>query len=234
LPYLEAARAALVEQQNQLQRVKSEAFLGLACLATGERARAEALATEGLAVFQHGIPLGEQPQGWLWALHRLLLALDQPDRARPVLQAAYAELQRQARAIGDAELRRSFFERVPLNRAIIAAYDQLQPVARVQIVTLARADAPLGRTLQPDEYVSITWTLDAPEDAAIADRAEQRRHRLRRLLREAGAQGAAPTDDDLAQALGVSRRTILRDMEALAHTQTMHVTRKRKRVSEHS
>jgi predicted DNA-binding transcriptional regulator YafY len=38
---------------------------------------------------------------------------------------------------------------------------------------------------------------------------------LQRLLYEAQAQGAAPTDDDLAAALDVSRRTVLRDMAAL-------------------
>jgi DNA-binding SARP family transcriptional activator len=230
LPQLEAARAAWVEQQNQLLRVKSEAFLGLAYLAIGERTRAEALAAEGLGVFQQGVPLGEQPQGWLWALYRLLLALDHIDNAHTVLQSAYAELQRQANAISDTELRRSFFEHVPLNRAIVAARDALAASARTSSILLARRDAPLGRTLQPDERITVQWTLDAPEDAAITDKAERRRHRLRRLLQQAEDQGGAPTDDDLAQALGVSRRTILRDMDALAHTQHARATRKRKGV----
>lgn len=89
------------------------------------------------------------------------------------------------------------------------------------------ADAPLGRTLQPEEYASVTWTLDAPEDEAVSDKAERRRHRLRRLLQEAAAQAGAPTDD-LAHALVVSRRTILRDMEVLAQAQQIRATRNRK------
>ena len=40
-----------------------------------------------------------------------------------------------------------------------------------------------------------------------------------RLLEEAQAQGAAPNCDQLAQALGVSRRTIERDLAALRKQQ---------------
>jgi biotin operon repressor len=50
---------------------------------------------------------------------------------------------------------------------------------------------------------------------------------LRRLLAEAEAQGAAPTDDDLARALGISRRTVLRDMEALREAGVTFPTRRR-------
>ena len=50
---------------------------------------------------------------------------------------------------------------------------------------------------------------------------------LRRLLAEAVAQKAAPTDDDLAAMLGVSRRTVLRDMELLAVEGVALPTRKR-------
>jgi hypothetical protein len=108
-----------------------------------------------------------------------------------------------------------------------ALADLLAPDARVITVSLARRDAPLGRTLHAHEYVTVRWTVRAPEDDALADKAERRRQRLRRLLHEAEAQGAAPTDDDLARALGVSRRTILRDMLAEGRAQRP-ATRKRK------
>jgi predicted DNA-binding transcriptional regulator YafY len=42
-----------------------------------------------------------------------------------------------------------------------------------------------------------------------------RRLRLRRLLAEAAEQGAQPTYHHLADALGVSQRTIIQDMTAL-------------------
>ncbi len=228
IPLLEAACPAWIEQGNLLMRVKSEAFLGLALLATGNQARAEQLAASGRATFQSGIPVGEQPQDWLWALYQLLIKLEQSDSAQVILHATYADLQRQAQNIGDPDLRRSFFERVPLNRTIVAAHDRLTASARVVSVSLARRDVPLGRALRPDDYVVVQWTMNAPEDEAIADKAALRHHRLRRLLQEAEIQGAAPTDDDLARALGVSRRTILRDMHGLAQEKKKPTTRKRK------
>jgi hypothetical protein len=82
-------------------------------------------------------------------------------------------------------------------------------------VRLARADVPLGRPLTQVDYVDVHWTVRAPADEAILDKTARRRHVLRRLLNEARAQGATPTDDDLAHALHVSRRTIERDMAAL-------------------
>ena len=61
----------------------------------------------------------------------------------------------------------------------------------------------------------MTWTIAAPEDDEVAGKAARRRHRLLRLLREADAQSAAPTVTALAQALGVSERTVKRDLAAL-------------------
>ncbi|MGD9100760.1 MAG: DUF1670 domain-containing protein, partial [Anaerolineae bacterium] len=82
-------------------------------------------------------------------------------------------------------------------------------------VRLPRADAPSGRPLRDDEYVSVTWTVAAPEDDAIAGKVARRQRRLSRLLQEAQEQGAAPTVDDLAAALAVSRPTLRRDLAAL-------------------
>jgi DNA-binding SARP family transcriptional activator/tetratricopeptide (TPR) repeat protein len=229
LPLLEAARTTWTKQNNDLLRLKSEAYLALAHLALDQRDRAEALAQTGWLAFQQGIPQGEQPQAWLWTLHNLLNNLTRRQEAGQVLQTAYKELQRQAGAITQVEMRHSFFERVPLNRTIVAAYDRLTRRLRQITVTLARQDAPLGRTLTPAEMVSISWTVNAPEDEGIANKSERRRYRLQRLLAEAARQGAAPTDGDLAGALGVSRRTILRDMEVLTQAGLAVSTRRRAR-----
>ena len=61
----------------------------------------------------------------------------------------------------------------------------------------------------------MTWTTATAEDAAIVDKGDRRRTRLLRLLEEARIQGAVPTYQHLADALGVSRRTIERDMALL-------------------
>jgi DNA-binding SARP family transcriptional activator len=228
---LDAARATWQQQQHTLLQRKTEAYLGLAHCALNERARAAELANVGLETLR-GEPLqGEQPQGWHWALYQLLLKLERPADANNALRAAYREVQRQGSVIGDHAVRASFFERVPLNRAIIAAHDALAPTPRRVTVLLARRDAPLGRTLTDAERVTVTWTLDAPEDELIRGKTARRQYRLRRLLAEAHAQIAAPTDDELARALGVSRHTILRDMAALAERGEKSRTRRRKAIS---
>lgn len=90
---------------------------------------------------------------------------------------------------------------------------------------LPRAGAPTGRPLREDEWVEVAWTVAAAEDAAIAGKAPRRQHRLLRLLREAEEQGAAPTVDDLAAALGASRATIKRDLAGLRGAGQLAATR---------
>gem|GEM_PF-1125359 len=226
---LDAASATWTRQGNLFLRVKSETFLGLAFLSAGDRERAGKLATDMWAAFQRGVPTGEQPQDWHWALYHLLIALDQPEQARAVLQAAYYELQRQSQYIAEPELRRGFFENVRTNREIVAAHDRLSGNPRKISVALARKDVPLGRSLRDDEYVTFHWTVNAPQDETISDKSFRRQYRLKRLLQEAGEQDAAPTDDDLARALGVSRRTILRDIQFLSREIPAPPTRKRKK-----
>lgn len=227
--YFHAAHAIWQEQQNILLLRKTEAYWGLVCVALNDRVRAAELARQGLASLR-GAPLqGEQPQAWHWALYQLLMQLECSADAQDALDAAYAEVQRQGRAIADDTMRASFRSRVPLNRAILAAYeDTVLSTQRRVVVSLARRDAPLGRTLNENERVDVTWTLDAPGDNAVRGKTARRQHRLRRLLDEAQAQNAAPTDDELARALDVSRHTILRDMAALAERGENSSTRRRK------
>ncbi len=105
----------------------------------------------------------------------------------------------------------------------------LERHTRRETVTLARTDAPLGRSLNSEDKVAVTWTLAGPEDLLISNKSERRRAVLARLLQEAAAQGGAPTDGDLARALGVSRRTVLRDMQDLARQGVVLPTRARGR-----
>jgi DNA-binding SARP family transcriptional activator len=98
-------------------------------------------------------------------------------------------------------------------------------------VRLPRADAPTGRPLRDDEYVSVTWTVEAPEDEDVRGKVARRRGRILRLLAEAQAQGAAPRDQDLAAALDVSLPTLRRDMAALRAAGHELPTRWRKRAT---
>lgn len=111
-----------------------------------------------------------------------------------------------------AEARHSFLANVPLNRDLIEA---LAPHRITTNVTCASKDARRGRALHADEQITLCWTVATPGDALFADSTLRRQRVLRRLLAEAESHNAAPSDDLLANALGVSRRTILRDMAAL-------------------
>jgi len=146
------------------------------------------------------------------------------------LRAAHAEIQRQAATFHDARLRDDFLQHGALNREVEARWHALQPTPLV--VQLARADAPLGKSLSATDFVSVRWTIDAgADDATILHdegKTALRHQRLRRLLDEANTQGAAPTDADLARALGVNVRTIERDMAALKATGQRTHTRRRK------
>ena len=153
--------------------------------------------------------------------------------------AAKAEIQSQAAAIENIAFRRSFLTEVGLHREIEAEIERLSigaakpvEIPGSQVVLLARRDAPLGKALTDAEKVAVRWTVDAGEaDAAILrqhGKTALRRQRIRRLLSDAYQQGASPTDADLARALNVTRRTILRDMVVLQTSGEALPTRRRK------
>jgi DNA-binding SARP family transcriptional activator/tetratricopeptide (TPR) repeat protein len=149
--------------------------------------------------------------------YRVLRAL-RDARAPDLLITAHRALQEQAAAISDAAARSSFLEGVATHREILTAFEQERTLFAHDertIVSLPRADAPLGRPLRADEYVSVTWTLNTPDDERIRGKIARRRQRLLRLLHEAQRQGAAPRDTDLADALDVSLSTLRRDMAVL-------------------
>ena len=150
------------------------------------------------------------------------------------LAEAVSAVERQAARFSDDSLRRAFFEEVPLHRQIAAAR-RTSPTAGHTLVRLARADVPLGRRLREDDLVEVSWVL--PDAGAarldgVPQRIAERRQRLLLLLEQARAAGAAPTDDQLAAALGVSRRTILRDVRAMVSVQPLPTRRRRGQLSQ--
>ena len=136
---------------------------------------------------------------------------------RRYLALARAQMLALCLLLEDGRLRRDYWHNLPVHQDIERFWRE---GADVETVRLAKADVPLGRPLTDDDLISITWTLDdGGEDTAVRQESGKvglRRHRLRRLADEALAQGALPTDADLAQALGISVRTVERDRAALA------------------
>ena len=95
-----------------------------------------------------------------------------------------------------------FLQNVPLNRELAQA---AQRYTVTETVTLG----------QGAQSRLVTWTRVTPQDCLIGDTTTRRRHLLARLMAQAAAQEVNPTHDQLAAILGVSRRTILRDLAAM-------------------
>jgi len=86
-------------------------------------------------------------------------------------------------------------------------------------VILARREARTGQVLCETETTEVVWTVDAGQKDRVVwqegGRRVLRQHRIRRLLKEALDQGAVATQEDVAQVLHVSPRTIKRDFAEL-------------------
>lgn len=96
-------------------------------------------------------------------------------------------------------------------------------------VILTRYDAGHGRALRHTPMTEVIWTVDAGrEDRQILQQhgwRVLRQVRIQRLLDEAVEQGGVATQEDLAQALQVSLRTIKRDFAILQSQEVFLPTR---------
>lgn len=94
---------------------------------------------------------------------------------------------------------------------------QVRP-GQIRLV-VASLRAPIGPPLAETARVEVTLTVDAgAEDATVLaeqGRLAMRQGRILRLVEEALEQGGVLTEEDLARALQVTRRTIERDVQAL-------------------
>jgi tetratricopeptide (TPR) repeat protein len=198
-------RRELGERVNALVTLSS---LAQVYLAASDLPRAMNLINEALNEL-HPEMDPDTRQSVHFAVSQILAAAGDLPGSRAHLQKARSAMLEIAADL-PAEARLRFMVTNPMNRRVQAAWEALTVTTMVRLV---HADTPLGRKLREDDYVAVTWSIHTPEDEGVASSADRRRQRLLRLLDEAAAQGAAPTDDDLAQALGVSRRTILRDLE---------------------
>ena len=95
--------------------------------------------------------------------------------------------------------------------------EQIKP-GQVRVI-LTKCKAGHGRALRDTATTEVVWTVNAglEDQQVLQQRGRQslRRVRMQRLLGEALDQGAVATQEDLAQALHVSVRTIKRDCAVL-------------------
>lgn len=212
-------QAAAVAQANQqsMDRALNRSHLALAHLRRGHAEEAQRLSEEATAEMEEfGGQLSHMKDVY-FERYQIVAAGEGPEAARPYLESAHRHLMDMAANIQEPDLRRSFLENVAHNRDILTAHRLGYPPAPVRRLTvcLPHAAAPTGRPLREEECIDVIWTVAAPEDDEIAGKVARRRRRILRLLREAAEQSAAPTLEDLAEALGVSERTIKRDLAAL-------------------
>jgi hypothetical protein len=145
-----------------------------------------------------------------WSLSRASRAAGDLADADSALETAWMWVEHMMRNLS-LDDRKQALDSNPVLTAIERAWAGLQP--EVITVELPAIDAPSGRPLRAEDHVTVLWTVaqrDDPHDARTA-----RAARLVRLADEAARQGAAPTVDHLAAALGASRSTVRRTLADL-------------------
>jgi tetratricopeptide (TPR) repeat protein len=211
-------QAVRVAEENgqALDGAEQRSHLALAHSRLEHHEEALALSTRALAIVEQQPDAGERLKVACFERAQIESAARGAQAAQPYLERAYEHLLALAERITDPDLRRSFLENVQLNRDIAEAHrlGRVSPRTRRLTVRLARAGAPLGRRLRDDEYVDVTWTVEARAHDGAAGRTARRKCILH-LLQEAQRQSASPTVADLASVLGVSDRTVKRDLAAL-------------------
>jgi len=144
----------------------------------------------------------------------VLEAAGEPDRAGEAYLRAYEAALTAAERIEEEQARRAFFERDPSMRRLI------RKVAALGLVDPAAAQTDRQQVTGPAGLpIEIEWTVDAgAADLALKNARGSialRQARLKRLIHEAHQQGGQPTNAQLAAALGVSVRTVQRDLAEL-------------------
>jgi tetratricopeptide (TPR) repeat protein len=143
--------------------------------------------------------------------------LGEDEEAQEYFTRAYQNLLKYAQQLDDDTARQAFFQRDPTVRRLMKVVYQREIAPRPDAGVVHRWVR--SRTGEP---IRVAWTYDAgpPDRAYKRSRGAVglRRTRLTRILRESTAQGASPTIKQLADTLGVSTRTIKRDLaEIRAH-----------------
>lgn len=192
-----------------------QAYQGLAHLELGHLTEALDCTQRALLALAQGTIENDIVSEIYYAHAVVLAAHGQEAQAHEYVVRAYENLLNYAAQLEDEQARQAFFHHNPTTRRLMAeVYARGIAPDPGQGVVVRQAPARSGRGTVP-----VRWTLDAgPPDTALKwaqGAIALRRSRLARLLRESAAQGARPTVQQLADLLGVSPRTIKRDLAAL-------------------
>jgi DNA-binding SARP family transcriptional activator len=191
------------------------AYQGLAHLGLGHPPEALDLTRRAVLALAQG-EVSEEVVPEIYYAHAVALsANDIEEQAVGYFSQAYEHLLAGAAELEDEAARQAFFHRNPTMRRLMSEL-RARGIAPALEMGVVWHTLPAARGGPP---VQVRWTVDAGSaDAALQQvrgTVALRRARLSRLLGEAAAQGAAPTAADLAQVLGVSKRTAQRDLAAL-------------------
>ena len=190
------------------------AYQGLAHLGLGQPAEALDCTRRAVLALAQG-EVSDEVVSEIGYAHAMALAANgATEQAHAEFTRAYESLLAVAAQLADDPARQTFFLHNPTTRRLMQEL-YARGIARPPAAGVIARRLPLagGRA------VGVTWTVDAgPADNALRQAQGAialRRARVARLLREAREQGAEPTLAHLAEALGVSPRTVQRDLAYL-------------------
>lgn len=182
------------------------AVLGRARLRVGQVDQVLRLVDRVIATNHQGAELSHLAAWWV---AEILAAVDRHDEASDQVARAHDLLSRNVEELSKSDVVRSWTE-IPEHRAIAMARERYF----IETVTLRLPidEAPTGRPLAPKDFVTVTLTRSHPDDWDVDSPAERRQRRTERMIDEASRQGTRIRQSDLAKLLGVSERTVKRDL----------------------
>jgi DNA-binding SARP family transcriptional activator len=196
------------------------AYQGLALLGLGHLEKALECTRQALLLLARS-PVDNDIVSEIYYAHaEVLKAHQDEEQANAYFRRAYQNLLKFAAQLEEEDAREAFFQRDPTTRRLMKAV-----YARGIVPHPRKGVVQRWVRSQVGQPVRVRLTLDAgPSDVALGrskGAVGLRRVRLGRILREAQRQGAAPTIRELAETLGVSSRTIKRDLAALRDTDSL-------------